>query len=84
MIIPIDLDKLIIPMYDAVLDDILEHKHTHYVLAGGRGSTKSSFISEVIPLLIIQNPNIHACVFRKVGNTLKTSVFAQMQWGIDQ
>ena len=84
MILDVDLNKLIIPMYDNVLDDILEHKHTHYVFAGGRGSTKSSFISEVIPLLLIQNPNIHAAVFRKVGNTLKTSVFAQVEWGIDQ
>ena len=84
MNINIDLNKLIIPMYDDILDDILEHRHTHYVFAGGRGSTKSSFISEVIPLLLIQNPNIHACVFRKVGNTLKTSVFAQVEWGIDQ
>lgn len=74
----------IIPMYDDVLRDILSHEHTHYVLKGGRGSTKSSFISEVIPLLLLSNPNMHACVFRKVGNTLKTSVFAQMEWGIDQ
>lgn len=84
MNIDINLDNLIIPMYDNVLEDILEHNHTHYVFAGGRGSTKSSFISEIIPLLLVQNPNIHACVFRKVGNTLKTSVFAQMEWGIDQ
>lgn len=84
MNINVDLEKLIIPMYDDVLEDILEHRHTHYVFAGGRGSTKSSFISEVIPLILIQNPNTHAVVFRKVANTLKTSVFAQMEWGIDQ
>lgn len=84
MNINIDLNNLIIPMYDKVLDDILEHKHTHYVFAGGRGSTKSSFISEVIPLLLINNPDTHTVVFRKVANTLKTSVFAQMEWGIDQ
>ena len=84
MNIDINIDNLIIPMYDSVLEDILDHKHTHYVFAGGRGSTKSSFISEVIPLLLIQNPNIHAAVFRKVGNTILTSVFSQMEWGIDQ
>ena len=74
----------IIPKYYDVIEDILNHDHTHYKLYGGRGSTKSSFISIVIPLLIISNPKVHACVFRKVGNTLKTSVYGQVQWGIDQ
>lgn len=84
MDIDISVKDNIIPMYDDVLDDVLSHRHTHYVLSGGRGSTKSSFISEAITLLITQNPNVHACVFRKVANTLKTSVFAQMEWGILQ
>ena len=79
-----DLDEHIIPKYFDLYDDIMQHKHTHYKLYGGRGSTKSSFISEVIPHIIIDNPNVHACVFRKVGNTLKSSVYGQMQWGIDQ
>jgi len=74
----------IIPKYYDLLEDILDHKHTHYKLFGGRGSTKSSFISIAIPLLLISNPSIHACVFRKVGNTLKSSVYGQIQWGIDQ
>ena len=81
--IRIDRQKLIIPKFENVLDDILNHRHTHYVMSGGRGSTKSSFLSEVIPLLLIQNPNCHAVVFRKVGNTMKNSVWAQIVWGID-
>lgn len=84
MNIDINIKDIIIPMYDNVLVDILEHKHTHYVFSGGRGSTKSSFISEAIPLLLLQNPNIHAAVFRKIGNTIKNSVYSQMEWGIDQ
>lgn len=72
----------IIPMFDDVLEDIMEHKHTHYVFKGGRGSTKSSFISLALPLLIIKYPKIHACVFRKVGNTMKNSVWGQVVWGI--
>lgn len=84
MNINVNLAELIIPMYDEALDDILDHKHTHYVFKGGRGSTKSSFISLGIPMLLIQNPQIHACIFRKVGNTLKTSVFAQMEWAINE
>jgi len=71
-------------MFDDVLEDIMKHQHTHYVFKGGRGSTKSSLISLAIPLLIINNPNIHACVFRKVGNTMKNSVWGQVVWGINQ
>lgn len=74
----------VIPMFDDVLEDILEHNHVHYVFKGGRGSTKSSFISLAIPLLIIKNPNIHVVVFRKVGNTMKNSVWGQVVWGINR
>ena len=81
--INISLQDSIIPMYDDVLEDIFEHKHTHYVFPGGRGSTKSSFVGGVsIPLLIMQNPKIHAVCFRKVANTIQTSIFPQVVWGI--
>lgn len=79
----IPIADCIIPMYDDILMDILEHKHTHYTFPGGRGSTKSSFIGGVaIPLLIIQNPLCHAICFRQVANTIQSSVFAQVIWGI--
>ena len=72
-------------MYDDVLEDILGHRHTHYVFAGGRGSTKSSFVGGItIPLLIISNPKVHAVCFRKVANTIQNSIFAQVIWGIYQ
>lgn len=75
----------IIPMYDDVLQDVLEHRHRRYVFAGGRGSTKSSFVGGIcIPLLIISNPTIHAVCFRKVANTIQTSIFPQVIWGIYQ
>lgn len=80
----IKLEDCIIPMYDWVLEDILEHKHVHYTFAGGRGSTKSSFIGIVIPLLIIQNHDIHAVCFRKIGNTVQNSIYSQIVWGIYQ
>lgn len=78
----IPIKDCIIPMYDDVLMDILHHKHTHYTFPGGRGSTKSSFVGLVIPLLIMQNPNVHAVCFRKVGNTIQNSIRAQIEWGI--
>lgn len=78
----IKLQDCIIPMYDNVLKDILEHGHVHYVFPGGRGSCKSSFVGIAIPLLIVQNPLAHAACFRKVGNTIQNSIRAQIEWGI--
>ncbi len=78
----IKLQDCIIPMYDNVLKDILEHGHVHYVFPGGRGSCKSSFVGIAIPLLIVQNPLVHAACFRKVGNTIQNSIRAQIEWGI--
>lgn len=49
---------------------------------GGRGSAKSSYISMELILQLILHPECHAVVFRKVGNTLRTSVFAQVCWAI--
>lgn len=79
----INMQDAIIPCYKGLFNDIMEHGHTHYTLPGGRGSTKSSFVGGiVIPLLIISNPNIHACCFRKVGNTIQNSIRSQVEWGI--
>ena len=80
--INVNIQDCIIPMYDEVLRDIFEHKHTHYTFPGGRGSCKSSFVGLTIPLLIVNNPNIHAACFRKVGNTIQNSIRAQIEWGI--
>lgn len=82
--IQINLKNCIIPMYFDVMDDILDHKHVHYVFAGGRGSTKSSFVGEMIPLIIVSNPKVHAVCFRKVANTIQNSVFSQVVWSIYQ
>ena len=69
--------------FDEVFYDIMEHRHTHYWLKGGRGSLKSSFISIVIPVLLMLNPDCHAVVFRKVERDIKRSVFPQIQWAIE-
>lgn len=68
--------------YD-VYRDIIAHRHTEYVFKGGRGSTKSSFTSEVIIVLIINNPEWHALVTRQVANTLRDSVYSQLVWAIN-
>ena len=63
--------------------DVFHHGHTHYDLSGGRGSLKSSAVSLMVPILLINNPGTHAAVFRKVGNTIRDSVFSQYCWAID-
>ena len=81
----IPLDNCIIQMYKPVLKQILKHEYVHYVFAGGRGSTKSSFVGGIaIPLLIIANPTVHAVCFRKIGNTIQNSIYSQVVWGIYQ
>lgn len=79
------IEDLIAPNYDALLDDVLDHRYSYFVLKGGRGSLKSSFIGLVIPLILTMpgNENMHAVCFRKTGNTLRDSVFSQIQFGID-
>jgi len=62
---------------------ILDRDYREFYLEGGRGSTKSSFISEVIITLLENNPRMCAVVLRKVKDTLKDSVFAQLEWAID-
>ena len=54
-----------------------------YVFEGGRGGLKSSYIGFKIIELIKNNPNLHACITRQVGATLKDSVYAQMNWCIN-
>ena len=78
----IRLSSLIGPAFHELARDVFAHGHTHYDLSGGRGSLKSSCISLLIPLLIVQNPGTHACVFRKVQNTIRDSVFSQYVWAI--
>ena len=61
---------------------IMGEKYHEFVFPGGRGSTKSSFVSLIIVQLIKNNPDVHALICRKVGDTLRDSVYAQMQWAI--
>lgn len=81
--IQIKLSDKMAPSFFSVHLDVKQHGHTHYVLAGGRGSTKSSYVSLEIPLLLMRNPECHAVVLRKVANTLRNSVYTQMEWALD-
>ncbi len=76
------LSELIAPSFYNVHNCLKKNKYTHYWLKGGRGSTKSSFISEEIILGIMRDKDANAVVLRKVGQYLKDSVFEQLLWAI--
>lgn len=78
----VDASSLVIPAFHDVLGDVMAHGHTHYWLHGGRGSTKSSFISVCIVLLLLAHPEANAVVVRRFSNTLRDSVFQQVTWAI--
>lgn len=80
----VKISSVIGPAFYDLAHDVFNHGHTHYDLSGGRGSLKSSCISILIPALIVMHPNTHACVFRKVRDTIRDSVFAQYIWSIDK
>lgn len=80
----IQLADLIAPSFYQVHHAIKEGRHMHYWLKGGRGSTKSSFVSIQIILGMMKDRSANAVVLRKVGLTLRESVLEQLLWAIEQ
>lgn len=78
------LSNIISPAFAEPHRAVKAHEVSEVVSKGGRASTKSSWISVELVLLILKDPQIHACVFRKYGNTLRTTVYAQIVWAIAQ
>ena len=80
------LSQKIAPVFYGVAKDVFQHGHTHYDFSGGRGSLKSSTVSILVPLILMQkqNRNCHALVLRKVANTIRDSVYAQYIWAIGE
>ena len=78
------IGRSIAPGFAPVLGDVLAHGHTHYDIAGGRGSMKSSFVSLAVVYLLLLQRDAHALVLRKVANTMRDSVYAQYLWALEQ
>ena len=70
--------------YIPLHEDIAAGHHSIYNLPGGRGSGKSSFVALEIASGLMDTPDTSAIVFRKYANTLRESVFSQIQWAIDE
>jgi phage terminase large subunit len=75
--------ELLAPDFFASHRAILSGDYSEYLEYGGRGSTKSTFFGLEIPALLINDPTAHALAMRQVKGTLRESVYAQIEWGIN-
>ena len=78
------MGDVIADIFQPVARDVRQMGHSEYWLKGGRGSCKSSFISIEIVLGLYLDRQANALIYRRVGNTLKDSVYGQMVWAIDK
>lgn len=83
----VKLSEILAKPFWVVHKDVVNKLHTHYWLKGGRGSTKSSFISIEIVNGIMKDAQdgimSNAVVFRRVKDTLAESVRDQIKWAIE-
>lgn len=75
---------LVIRAFDTLFHQVINHDASEFWMKGGRGSTKSSFISICIVILMITFPWANGVVVRRFGNTLRDSVYSQMVWAISE
>lgn len=84
----VSLQDCIAPSFYPLFWDIQDKKHSYYKLEGGRGSTKSSFVSVSIILGIIADAKAglmsNAVCFRRYAANLHDSVYSQLLWAIDK
>lgn len=87
---------LFAPCFFRLYNMLMRRQGRDYWMKGGRGSTKSSFVSNFTTLdmiadaimykqgLIPKSALSHCAVFRKVAADLRDSVFAQVLWSLDK
>jgi len=80
------LTDVIAPSFYGAHRDVVEGGHAYYRLSGGRGSTKSSFVSIEIILGMMRDAQkgklTNAAVFRRYKESLRDSVYEQLVWAI--
>lgn len=76
------ISQVISPAFYGIHQQIKAEEIDEAVARGGRGSTKSSWASVEMILLLLKHPDCHGVCFRAVGNTLRDSVYAQICWAI--
>src|SRR5574343_2007800 len=80
----LNLKEKIAPAFYKLHNYIKKNEYSEYWLKGGRGSTKSSFISIEIVLRMNKNSKSNACIFMKTGDLMRDSVYEQMKWAINE
>jgi len=80
----VPLTECIAPSFYELHKMVKADKATEYWLRGGRGSTKSSFISIELILALMKDPEANAVAFRRYENEIRDTVFAQLQWAINK
>lgn len=80
----VNIANLIIRAFWPTFEAVANHDATEYWMAGGRGSTKSSFISLCIVWLIVRYSWANAVIVRRFSNTLRDSVYNQFIWAIGE
>lgn len=84
----IKLTEVIAPSFYDLHRDVVSGAHTFYKLDGGRGSTKSSFVSIEIILGMMRDAQAgkltNAVAFRRYKDNLHDSVYEQLMWAIDK
>jgi len=83
MQIQVRLSNLIAPAFIPIHKKIKAYEASEFWLKGGRGSTKSSFAAIEILLGIMSDPDANAIGFRKVGETLRTSILGNFEWAME-
>jgi len=78
----IRLSGLIAPLFHRLHKEIKAEKFDEIWLKGGRGSTKSTFVSIQILLGLLKDSEANAVVTRRYQNELRDTVYGQFEWTI--
>lgn len=75
------ISDLLTPKFHPLYSAWKSNKYTRLVCKGGRGSAKSTNIALILVVDLMQYP-VNTICFRKVGETLRKSVYEQIKWAI--
>lgn len=79
MSISYNFANYISPVFDPVIEDMMDFRHDQYFLGGGRGTFKSTTASVRGFMGILDDPDANMVVYRKVKDTIAGTVFARYQ-----
>lgn len=75
------ISDLLTPKFYSLYSAWKSNKYTRLVCKGGRGSAKSTNIALILVVDLMQYP-VNTICFRKVGESLRKSVYEQIKWAI--